>query len=114
MGVDRKDYVMFAVDINDKKIDFYDDGNEKYLPYIEGHSDVEFSIVDDCMSRRYCFFGKIIKSAEDYDGFDREPIDIDDYTINKIKNQIGEEYYQLFDECLDINIIKLYCFTKWS
>lgn len=113
MGVDKKDYVMFAVDITDKKIDFYDDENEKFLPYIEGHKDCEFAIVDDCMSGRYCFFGKVLKTAEDYDGFDREPIDISFENVSDIKESICVEYMKLFNELIKMNDIKLYCFTKW-
>lgn len=113
MGVERKDYIMLAVDIKDRDIDFYDDKNEKFLPYIEGHKDCEFSIIDDAMCEKYCFFGKVLKTAEDYDGLNIEPIDISFDYVSNLKEDICKEYYKLFETILPYNAIKLYCFTNW-
>jgi hypothetical protein len=113
MSLDRKDYLMLAVNINDKHIDFYDEENEKFLPYIEGHRNVNLRIVEDVMSGEFCFFGKVLKVGEDYDGFDTSPIEISDAIIKSQKSQIADKYFELFNEQINENDIKLYCFTKY-
>ena len=115
MSINRTDYVMIGIDIKDKVkgIDLWDHSPEnKFLPYVEGHSDCEMRIVKDCMSGRYCFFGKVLKKANDYDGLDCKPIDLSD--IVNYKYDVKATYRKLFGEESGYCAIKLYCFTNWS
>lgn len=68
MGIYRKDYLVYGwlLPYNVKGFDFWD---EKHLPYIEGHKDVKYTLIRDCMSTNYLIFGKIIKSADEHEGW---------------------------------------------
>lgn len=114
MSMNRTDYLMIGVDIKNKNIDFCDEENyEKFSSYTEGHCNCEFRIVEDYMSGRYCFFGKVLKKAEEYDGFDREPIDLNESNTNELKMCVKNEYFKLFNENIELDNIKLYLFSNW-
>lgn len=97
MGVNRHDYVIVGYklpyDVSFKESEtelnklLYEE--ERYLPLIEGHKDEKFSIVMDGMGGNYIAFGKLIQSADEYEGFDFLEISVNDIdfqeTITKAK-----------------------------
>jgi hypothetical protein len=114
MSVGRIDYVMVGIDVVDKVkgIDLYDDSiDNKYLAYVEERC--EMTIVQDDMSCKYCFFGRVLKRAVGNNGLDITPLDIEK-NINVIKQEVEDAYYQLFNEPCKFENIQLYCFTKWA
>lgn len=92
---DRIDYITFGwklpyiIENKYGKIDMW---NDKFLPYIEGHKGVEFSIIRDGMSNKYTVFGIIINS--DSEGWDFTNIDLNKIDIDKVKSK----YLELFGE----------------
>lgn len=108
MGVSREDYIVYGwklpydfKDSEGNKIDFLDD---KYLPYIEWHEGVEYTIISDGMCGDYNVFGLLVKNCTDNgDGWDFEELNIEDFDSNKViskykelLNNDPEEYPKLF------------------
>ena len=73
MGVYRIDYIVYGwklpYELKNKngKIDLWAD---KFLPYIEGHKGVEYTLISDGICGEYNVFGKLLNHAEsDGDGW---------------------------------------------
>ena len=72
MGVDRSDYLIYGYKmppgyLKKKGIELFEDN--KYLPFIEGWKEEDYSIVHDQMCGKYCVFGYKILYANEQ-GFD--------------------------------------------
>jgi hypothetical protein len=94
MGIYRRDYILFGWKLpnkitneNGEYISFWDD---KYLPYVEGHPGIEYSIINDQMCGEYTAFGKQIMSGGDYDGWDFEPITLGELNADDVKSKYTE------------------------
>lgn len=72
MGVDRTDYLMFAVDIGYDACDY-----EKHEAEICGEPGAKFDIVYDGMCGKYALAGKIIAKSDPYDGFEMAKVGLD-------------------------------------
>ena len=97
MGVDRADYIVYgwklSFELKDKdgnKIDFY---NERYLPYVEGHKGIDFTLVFDGMCGEYCVFGKLIQRASEYEGWQFVNLNLNNLDPDEVK----KEYRKVFD-----------------
>ena len=66
MGLDRTDYIIYGWMLP-TTIEGFDYWDEKYLPYIEGHPGVEYTIVLE-EENKFLAFGKLIKISEKWDG----------------------------------------------
>jgi hypothetical protein len=99
MSVDRTDYIVYGWKLpyklenrNGETLDLWDD---KFLPYIEGHKDVECRIISDGMCGDYTVFGVVLNSGGDqYEGWKFEELNIDE--IDK------EGLEESFESILDI------------
>lgn len=72
MGVDRSDYLIYGYKmpanyLESKGVNIWEDS--KYLPFIEGWKDEDYSIVNDQMCGKYCVFGYSVAYANS-DGFE--------------------------------------------
>lgn len=98
MSVDRSDYIIYGWKLpfnmtssNNEKIDFWDD---KFLPYIEGHQGIEYSLIRDGMSGEYMVFGQRLSSGgDDYEGWDFVNLDFKNLDAEKVKTK----YRKLFN-----------------
>ncbi|MFW6015867.1 MAG: hypothetical protein ACOCRK_05475 [bacterium] len=113
MGLDRNDYVMLAIDLSDLNINVFE---EKYLPYVEGHPDVDYSLIYDYMNKDYLYFGKVLAQS-DYNGFDKEIIEIDLDLLQYSEGEREEILYEV-NEIFNTNfnntdLIKLIAFTHF-
>ena len=93
MGVERKDYLMYGVDVGCDAFDW-----DKHEAEVEGREDASFDLVYDGMSGNYCVAGKVIAATDQYEGFDgRKIIDPDNLGIDasalagKISEAFGKE-----------------------
>jgi hypothetical protein len=109
MSLDRTDYIVYGWklpksmrDKDGNDIDFWDD---RFLPYIEGHSGEEYTLVrdDDFMA-----FGKLIGS--NYDGWKVTHLDVRNIDIEAIRNK----YCEVFDAAGSIAEPYLFIFSHWS
>jgi hypothetical protein len=95
MGVDRSDYLIYGYKmpadyLESKGIELFEDS--KYLPFIEGWKDEDYSIVHDQMSGKYCVFGyKILYTNEQ--GFDFVQLPP---TWNVNADQVKAKFIELF------------------
>ena len=112
MGVDKTHYVILGIDIQDLDMDFW--GKEdKYLPYIEGHRDVKYSIINGSMDDNYCFFGKVLAKGDKQEGISLTTINEEEISYSE-KEEILYKTNKLFDSDFNNpNEVKIYCFTKW-
>jgi hypothetical protein len=115
MGVDREDYFMVGIDINDLDIDFHSLENEdKYGPYLNLRwidDKSEFCIINDGMSGEYSFFGKVLDQGNYHEGLDINIVE--DYDMNKIKEKVLIEANNLFNRDFSKDDVKIICFTHW-
>jgi len=65
MGLDRTDYIIYGWMLPPKMVGF-DYWDDKYLPYIEGHPGVDYTIVLE-ENNKFLAFGKLIGIAENWD-----------------------------------------------
>jgi hypothetical protein len=91
MGINCTTYLMLGIKLPYSVVDecriYEGENEEKYLPYIEGHKDIKYSLIIDSMNGEYCIFGAVIErlNKEKEDQF---------YIINNSTSK-GQE---LFDE----------------
>ena len=107
MSVDKTHYVLLGLKIN--SIDDY--WNEKYLPYIEGHPDVEYRLIVDQMSGEYAFFGKVLAFGGKYEGIPVTEINIYDIIDIREQSKILDKAEELFIKKFSTEDINLYAFT---
>ena len=89
MGVVRTDYLMYGVKIGHDRVDY-----DKHEAMMEGRPDAPFSLIVDGMSGKYAVAGRVIASADGYDGEMFEEIDpaalIDDGSLKaRIEDALG-------------------------
>jgi len=89
MGVDCTTYLMMGIKLPYSVVDEYKIYNNEdlYLPYIEGHKDVKYTLIIDSMSNEYVVFGKVLTSLD---------ANVDDFYI--MNEQIPLEKDEIFDE----------------
>lgn len=104
MGVDVTTYLCYGMKIDSKKFDDdfkknnpdQDDWFDILLPEIEGHSDIEFDVIDDNMSGKYIVIGKIIESTDRYESdfytISVEKLPDPDKLLEAINNKLNSNY----------------------
>ena len=114
MGVDRRDYIVYAWKLpfelfsNGVQINFFDD---KFLPMIEGHKQEDFIIVRDGMAGKYIVFGLKVKSGGDlYEGWNFEHLDVKNLDAEKVKSR----YKELFEIEGEVAEPYLFIFSHFS
>jgi hypothetical protein len=79
MSTSRIDYIIYGwklppeIKNKGKIIDLNDD---KFLPYIEGHKGIKYSLIIDYMCGKYIVFGKLIAFDSSGGGWDFENLNI--------------------------------------
>ena len=91
MGVDRSDYIVYGWKMKySDDIDYYDD---KFQKYLEGHPDVDETLVIDGMCGEYAVFGTYVDHVEDDgDGWEFKELAFEDFDSAHLK----ELYKELF------------------
>jgi hypothetical protein len=112
MGLYRTDYIVYGwklpilmTDKDGNKIDFWDD---KFLPYIEGHKGVDFTIVRD-FDKKHLVFGKLI--GINSDGWDYQNIDVTKLNAKEVQDKY-KEVFELEDDVLAEPY--LFIFSHWN
>jgi len=111
MGLYRTDYIVYGWklpllmrDKDGNDIDFWDD---KFLPYIEGHKGVDFTIVRDFDNKQMAF-GKLI--GINSDGWDYQNLD-----INKLDaKEVQDKYNEVFEVEGSVAEPYLFIFSHWN
>jgi hypothetical protein len=111
MSLIRTDYLMLAINISDIEFDMYD---EKYTPYVDGHKNVEFSIVKDC-NGEFCYFGIVLKKSDD-NGFDRTPVNVlfNSWMVSQLRRNIYLTCNDLFNCEFDKKHVNIYLVTEYT
>jgi hypothetical protein len=116
MGVDRTDYIIYGwklpfeiKDNNGIKIDIYDD---KYLPFIEGHPGVKYTIISDGMCGKYNMFGIMLEKADGDDGWASIELSFDD--LSKYRDEAISKFKELFYDDENIGEPKVIIFSDFS
>lgn len=111
MGVDYNHRVLVGIDVSAKR-KLINEDEETFLPYIEGHYNIEFDLVDDYESQDFLYFGKVLADGDKYVGIEKKEIDID--SLSKIREEVAVAYKELFKEECDASKIKLIaCTIVW-
>lgn len=106
MGVDRTDYLMWAVDVGADAFDW--DKHEVILD-----SGEPFQIVYDGMSGEYCMAGHVIAGSDPYEGLDRT--EIDPREIGKDRAELAAQIAKAFDRPdITPDSFKLILFSHFS
>ena len=106
MGIDRTDYLMWAVDVGADAFDW--DKHEAILD-----SGEPFQIVYDGMSGKYCMVGHVIAKADPYEGLDRT--EIDPREIGKDHAELAAQIAKAFDRPdITTDSFKLILFSHFS
>lgn len=108
MGVEFNHYVVLGVDVSKKRKEI--DNDEKYLPYTEGHYDVEFDIIDGCEEYKFLWFGKVLADGDKYVGIEPKAIDLE--ALEPLRKQIMESYKEVFGEACELKDVKLFAGTS--
>lgn len=97
MSVDRTDFIVYGWKLPYKlknengEIDLWAD---KFLPFIEGHKGVEYTLISDGMSGEYNVFGKLIAHAtDDGNGWGFKNLDFTATNSEEVKSK----YKELFE-----------------
>jgi hypothetical protein len=96
MGVDRSDYLIYGYKmppdyLESKGIELFED--RKYLPFIEGWKDEDYSIVHDQMCGKYCVFGYSVAYANS-NGFEFVELPPDGWPVTA--DQVKEKFKEVF------------------
>ena len=106
MGVDRTDYLMWAVDVGADAFNW--DKHENILDKGE-----PFQIVYDGMSGDYCMAGHVIARSDPYEGLDRT--EIDPCEIGKDRAELAAQIANAFDRPdITPDSFKLILFSHFS
>jgi hypothetical protein len=104
MGVSRTDYIVYGwklpYELKDKngKIDLWAD---KFLPYIEGHKGVDYTLISDGMCGDYNVFGRLLKHAgDDGDGWGFTNLDLAKIDAEEVKAKYREVFELDKDELI--------------
>lgn len=96
MGVDRSDYLIYGYKmpadyLESKGVNIWEDN--KYLPFIEGWKDEDYSIVNDQMMGKYCVFGYSVAHANS-NGFEFVELPPDGWPVTA--DQVKAKFNQVF------------------
>lgn len=72
MGMNYDHYVIYGYPVKKDEFDMWGDS---FLPYIEGHSDVECRLLYGEEESEYAFFGKVYAMADKWNPFDTKEIE---------------------------------------
>jgi hypothetical protein len=108
MGVERKDYIVLGANIKDyvNINDMWED--DKYLPYLEGHYNVEYRIIPSCYDDSYVIAGKVLGEYRDHQGI--SITNLHDLLPSSEDCSKVVEFLNQFDENLQPQIL---IFTHW-
>lgn len=89
MGVDRTDYLMWAVDVGADAFDW-----DKHEAEQSGALNRRFDIVYDGMSGKYCYAGHVVARSGPYEGFEPITIDLDEMKgdMDALANGLNEAF----------------------
>jgi hypothetical protein len=88
MGVECTTYLMMGIKLPYSVMDEYKINNDDlYLPYIEGHENIKYTLIIDGMNGEYVVFGKVLATLVAYD---------DDFYI--MNEKIAIEKDEIFDD----------------
>jgi len=85
MSLNRTDYIIYGWKLP-VKMDGFNYWDDKYLPYIEGHPGVDYTIILE-EENKFLAFGKLIGIAETWDG---ENINFKNLDSDEVKEKYGE------------------------
>ena len=107
MGVYRKDYLMWAVDVGYEAFDW-----DKHEAENDGAPSRRFDIVYDGMSGEYCMAGKIIATSDGYDGFKAQKID--PASVDVDKDDLAIKVSEAFGKRVSSSDFSLILFSHFS
>lgn len=108
MGITRQDYIIYGWKLPyDSELDIFSD---KFLPYVEGHPGMKYTLVSDDMGGDYQVFGRLIKNADD-DGWGF--VDLNSNSCDANLEETKDEYRLLFEKD-PISDPTLFIFTHYS
>lgn len=107
MGVDRTDYLMFAVDVGAKAFDW-----DSHTPELEGAPDRRFDLVFDGMSGEYCMAGKVIAQSDPYSGHQKTVID--PAVLNVDREALAAKISSAFSKPIHPDDLSLVLFSHFS
>lgn len=107
MGVDREDYLMWAVDVGYDNVE-YDDFEEE----IDQSDKKRFDLVYDGMGGQYALAGKIIAVSDPYEGIHRTEVS-DKFPMTE-KQQIANAVSKAMDKEFSVDEFKLLLFSHFS
>lgn len=112
MSVSRTDFIVYGwklpYKIKNKNGDI-DLWADKFLPFIEGHKGIEYTLIRDDMSGEYNVFGKLIAHVTD-DGWDFKNLDFTGVDTEEIKIK----YKELFEIDTEPSEPYLFIFSNFS
>lgn len=92
MGITRQDFIVYGWKLAyDSKLDIFSD---KFLPYIEGHPGIKYTLVSDGMCGEYNVFGRLISMSND-EGWDFVELEVK--SVDDFSEATKNEYRLLFD-----------------
>lgn len=125
MGFYRTDYIVYGwklpfeiKDNNGNKIDLW---NDKFLPYIEGHPNVNYLLMRDNIAGRYTVFGLKLYKQKDDDGWDFQKLEFNSHPLSTFNNgsyslnslKLKDKFKELFGFDIDIEP-ELFIFTNYA
>lgn len=112
MGLYFNHYMVVGVDILSKKKEVMRE--EEYLPYIEGHKDIEFDILNGAEGEDFLFFGKILANGDHWEGFESRKSTVDISSLKVLQEKIAKKYTEVFKEPCELSDVKLIACTSVS
>lgn len=107
MGVDRTDYLMWAIDVGFDAVG-YDDFDAE----IEGAEGRRFDMVYDGMGGKYALVGKIIASSDPDEGI--EMVKIDNKAMAFDRSALADSASEAFGKALSPSDFSLILFSHFS
>lgn len=104
MSVYRTDFIVYGFQMPYKE-DYFED---EFLPYIEGHEELEYQLIVDGMCGEYVVFGKVLGTDNDNSGW--EFTEIKTYNIDP--EALKKKYQELFGDIPEEP--KLFIFSHFS
>ena len=111
MGLYRTHYIVYGWklpllmrDKDGNEIDFW---NDKFLPYIEGHQGVDYTIVRD-FDKKHMVFGKLM--GRNSDGWNYENLNLNNLDSEEVKNK----YNEVFEVEGSVASPYLFIFSHWN
>lgn len=102
MGIDRKDVIFYGVDVGYENVDF-----DEYEPEICGAIGRKFDIIDDGMGGKYAYAGKILITADEYEGFPLTDLSSIYISRDEVESAVKERFPHVGD-------FRIFVLTQWS